>query len=500
MSTLHRLLEPYQPTDADPFDAVKAAHLLNRAGFGGTTEEVEKVRKMGPAAAAEWLLDFPDQGAEEQSAKDVPDFSSIGDFPKSFREIREAMRGKSKEEQQRFRQMLMRGNREAMAETARWWLNRMATGAHPLQEKLTLFWHGHFTTSFREERSAWLMWRQNELLRRTAAGNFEHFVKGISRDPAMLQYLNNNQNRRGRPNENYARELMELFTLGIGNYTEQDVKEAARAFTGWTSEGDDFAFRRLLHDDGRKTFLGHAGNFDGDDVVDIILRHKACAPFIAGKLFRFFAYDEAESGGPLEQGIPESLGQLLRDNKWNLRPVIRTILRSKAFYSDKAIGVQIKSPVQLVLGTVRLLGVPLPPMQILRNSLQQMGQMPFNPPNVKGWPGGRAWINTATLYVRYNTCVALAGGFEGTGFGGAGFGGGLGPRFQKMRLRAKFNTDGATTAEQVVDHWLARLIQRPVDVAKRQALVESLGGRAADEDAIGRMVQLIVSMPEYQLC
>ena len=489
MSTFHRLLEPYQPTDKDPFDAVKAAHLLNRAGFGGTHDEVEKVRRMGPAGAVDWLLDFPDQGAEEQAGGDLPNFLAIDGFPKNFRDLREMVRGKSESERQRFRQMLMRGNREAMAETARWWLNRMAFGPHPLQEKLTLFWHGHFTTSFREERSAALLWRQNELLRRTAAGNFEKFVKGISRDPAMLQYLNNNQNRRGRPNENYARELMELFTLGIGNYTEQDVKEAARAFTGWSSEGEEFVFRRPAHDDGRKTFLGRTGNLDGDDVIDLILRHKACAPFIAGKLFRFFAYDEAETGGPLEQGVVESLGQVLRDAKWELRPLVKTILRSKAFFSDKAIGSQIKSPVQLVLGTVRQLGVGLPPMQVLRNSLQQMGQMPFNPPNVKGWPGGRAWINTATLFVRYNTCVALAGGnFEG------------GRRFEPIRLKAKFKPDGADTAAQVVDHWLARLIQRPVDEEKRQTLIEALGELARNEEAVKRVVQLIVSMPEYQLC
>ena len=497
MSILHRLLQPYEPTDKDPFDAIKAAHLLNRAGFGGTPEEVEKVRAMGPAAAVEWLLDFPDKGAEEQDERDVPDFSAIADFPKSYREIREMIRGKSESERQQFRQMLMRGNRQAMMETARWWLNRMAYGRHPLQEKLTLFWHGHFTTSFRDERSAWLIWRQNELLRRSCVGNFEQFVKSISRDPAMLQYLNNNQNRKGRPNENYARELMELFTLGIGNYTEQDVKEAARAFTGWQSEGEEFVFRQRAHDDGRKVFFGRSGNFDGDDVIDLILRHKACAPYIAAKLFRFLAYDEVEGGGPLEQGLAESLGQVLRDNKWSLRPVVNTILRSRAFYGEKAIGVQVKSPVQLVLGTVRILGLSLPPMQMLRNVLQQMGQVPFNPPNVKGWPGGRTWINAATLFVRYNTCVALVNGNVP----------GRPDRPERrdrgdnaVRLRAKFKPEGEKSAEQIVDHWVAKLIQRPIDPEKRKVLAESLGELAWHEEAVKRMVQLIVSMPEYQLC
>jgi len=494
MSALHRLLEPYQSTDKDPFDVIKAAHLLNRAGFGGTPEEVEKVRRMGPVAAVDWLLDFPDKGAEEQSDTDVPDFSSVADFPKNFREFREAFRGKSNEERAKLRMMFQRGNREAMMETAKWWLNRMAYGPQPVQEKLTLFSHGHFPTSFRDEKSAWLIWRQNELQRRMAVGNFHEFVKGISRDPAMLQYLNNNQNRKGKPNENYARELMELFTLGIGNYTETDVKEAARAFTGWASEGDEYVFRRNLHDEDRKVFFGQSGNFNGDDVIDLIIRHKACAPFIAGKLFRFFAYDDVEAGGPLEQGIAESLGQVLRDAKWNMRPLVKTILRSKAFYSEKAIGVQIKSPVQLVLGTVRIMGLTLPPPQMLQNVLRQMGQMPFNPPNVKGWPGGHAWINAATLFVRYNTCVALVGGNvpgrpERPDRGDA-----------KTRLKAKFKPDGADTAQQVVDYWIAKLIQRPIEAPKRQVLVDSLGSSPGDEFSIRKMVQLIVSMPEYQLC
>ena len=494
MAISHALLRPYEPTAADPFDAVKAAHLLNRAGFGGTAEEIEKVRKLGPAAAVDWLLSFPDAGAEKQNPSDLPDFSAIKDFPKNFRDLRRMFRDKSPEELQKLRMMLQRGNREAQIATARWWLNRMAFGPHPLQEKLTLFWHGHFTTSSRDERSAWLIWRQNELLRRKAAGNFHAFVKEISRDPAMLQYLNNNQNRKGRPNENYARELMELFTLGIGNYTEDDVKAAARAFTGWASEGDEFVFRRGQHDDGPKTFFGRTGNFDGDDIIEMLMRHKACAPYVAGKLFRFFAYEDAE------QGVPEALGRVLREADYDLRPVLKVLLTSKAFYSQKAIGAQIKSPVQLVIGTVRLLGIDLPPMQLLQRSLNQMGQVPFNPPNVKGWPGGQTWINSATLFARYNTCVFLAGGSVPAGGGGPGRRRRFLDENPKLRLRAKFKPDAAGTAEETVDYWLARLIQRPVDAAKRKVLVDALGGKPGDEEAVRHMVQLIVSMPEYQLC
>ena len=230
MATLHPMLRPFVPSEGDPFDRIKAAHLLNRAGFGGTEEEIEQVLKLGPADAVDWLFDFPDAGVEEQSRSDLPDLSSIEGYPRDFTELRAKRRGMTPEERQAYQQMLNRANREAVQQTSSWWLRRMANGPHPLQEKLTLFWHGHFTTSAKDERAALLMWNQNELLRRNAVGNFREFVRQISRDPAMLDYLNNQQNRKARPNENYARELMELFTLGIGNYTEADIREAARKY------------------------------------------------------------------------------------------------------------------------------------------------------------------------------------------------------------------------------------------------------------------------------
>jgi hypothetical protein len=289
----HVLLQPYRPTPADPFDAVKAAHLLNRAGFGGTTAEIGKVLELGPAKAVDWLLDFKDQSAQQQG-KDVPDLSSIDGYAAGYKDAIKQMMGKSEEEKRQIRMKVQMANGTAIRATVAWWLRRMAYGPHPLQEKLTLFWHGHFTTSDKDERSASFMWNQNELLRANAAGNFRTFVRAISRDPAMLDYLNNNSNRKQHPNENYARELMELFTLGIGNYTETDVKECARAFTGFAHDGDDFIFRRGLHDTDPKTVLGETGNFDGDSVVDVILSKPACGKFVAGKLFRFFVQDDAD--------------------------------------------------------------------------------------------------------------------------------------------------------------------------------------------------------------
>jgi hypothetical protein len=494
MAYLPPLLQPYKDTSSDPFDRVKAAHLLNRAGFGGTDEEVEKVQKLGPSDAVDWMMDFPDAPAEEQGAGESPDMSSVSGSPQSFQEFARSLIGKSQEERKQLQMMFQQANHEAELSLTKWWLNRMAFAANQMQEKLTLFWHGHFTTSAKDERSAMLMWRQNELLRRYAAGNFEPFVRAISRDPAMLDYLNNNQNRKAHPNENYARELMELFTLGIGNYTEDDVKQGARAFTGWGHDGIDFVYHRGQHDDGIKTFLGQTGNFDGDDIVSIILRQSACPRFIAGELFKYLAYDD------IDPTFSNSLGESLFDNRYELRPLLRTILTSRAFYSPQAIGVQIKSPLQLVVGTVRVLGLKMPPEQAVLSALNQMGQLPLMPPNVRGWPGGHMWINTSTLFIRYNTGVWLAGGdvpaitrLTRKNIAGA-------PITNTKGDGVAFNPDDNGSPQQIVERWVNRLIGRPLDDQKKQVLIDALGGNPQNPESQRRVVQLIVSMPEYQLC
>jgi hypothetical protein len=487
-------LQPYQPTTDQPFDAPRAAHLLNRAGFGGKPEEISQVLELGPQRAVDWLLDFPDAGVDEESQHDVPDLSSIEGYPKTFAERRKLFMNKSPEERQMLLQKLMMQNREALAMTIGWWVKRMAYGPYPLQEKLTLFWHGHFTTSAKDERSAWLMWQQNEVLRANAAGNFGRFVKAISRDPAMLDYLNNSQNRKAHPNENYARELMELFTLGIGHYTEKDIKEAARALTGWAHDGDDFIFRAFDHDTGQKSFLGKRGNFDGDDVIDIVLQQPACAPYIARRMLTFFVTEEPDDA------VCQSLGAVLRDAKYELRPVIRTMFTSKLFYSSEVVASQIKSPVQLLAGTIRLLDLDVPDARLMYGAMDQMGQVPMMPPNVKGWPGGRAWINTSTLFVRYNTAVQLAGGGGGLSGDGSGrkYVGRMRGRAGSPQFKPKDLGDSRT---EIVDAWLQLLIQRPVPEDRRQVLVESVPRNQPDsEDSVKHLVQLIVSMPEYQLC
>ena len=470
MAATHALLQPYKPTSDAPFDRVKAAHLLNRAGFGGTPQEIAKVLKLGPVEAAEWLLDFPDKSADEQSPHDVPNLAAIDGLAANFRDVRHQLAGKSREERQAVLKKLQMANRDAMMASWEWWMKRMAAGPYPLQEKLTLFWHGHFTTSFRDERSALLIWDQNELLRKHAAGDFGQFVHAISRDPAMLDYLNNAQNRKDHPNENYARELMELFTLGIGNYSEDDVKEAARAFTGWTHEGEEFVFNRRQHDERTKTFLGKTGEFDGDQVIEIILAQPACAKFIAAELFAYFVYPDPD------QGLVADLASVFREEKLELRPLLKTIFTSQAFYSQKAIGAQIKSPVQLVIGTVRMLGIEIPSARVLFGAMQLMGQVPFMPPNVRGWPGGHAWINASTLFARQNTAIRLAA------------------------MSNSLSDAPAGRLDDVVDALVDRLIQRPIDGDQRQVLLDAIRTAEGKQDSARRLAQLIVSMPEYQLC
>ncbi len=480
MAITHPLLREYQPTDSDPFDRTKAAHLLNRAGFGGTEQEIAQVLKLGPRRAVEWLLGFPDAPTAKQTPNDLPDLSSIqGDYPRNYRQRRALFRGKDEQERKEINQMLQRRNREALDQIASWWLKRMTYGPHPLQEKLTLFWHGHFTTSAREERQSYLMWQQNETLRQYAAGDFRQFLHAISRDPAMLDYLNNTQNRKQHPNENYAREVMELFTLGLGHYTEQDIRESARAFTGWTHDGENYIFQKSQHDFGIKHFLGRSGNFNGDDILEIILQQPACAPFVASKLYQYFT-TEAD----VEPALATSLGDIFRGSKFQLRPLLRTILMSRGFYSPTVIGAQIKSPVQLLIGTIRMMNLEMPPERLVMGALNRMGQLPLNPPNVKGWPGGRAWINTSTLFVRYNSCLYLTSGAV---------------PMVSQNLRQLASQTGTST-QQSVDHWVDRLIQRPVPANKKEILSRALGNQPDRPDSLKRMVQLIVSMPEYQLC
>ena len=298
---------------------------------------------------------------------------------------------------------LQRANRESIEEVRAWWIRRMLGSEWPLREKLVLFWHGHFTSSVMDVKAARLMFNQNAFFRKHCLADFRTLLVGISQDPAMLRYLDNNTNRKAHPNENYARELMELFTMGIGNYTEDDVKAGARAFTGWTFEGDEYVFRAGDHDDGVKKFLGESGRFDGTDVIDIILKQPCTAQFMATKLLKFFVTDNPDSE------LVDNLAGILRGNGYQFKPTLRALFTSADFFSNKHYRAQIKSPAQLIVGSTRLLSVSIDPKS-LGIAMRGLGQDLLAPPNVKGWDGGETWINTTTLLMRYNFAGYLLSG------------------------------------------------------------------------------------------
>ncbi len=370
--------------DPAAFDRAAAAHLLNRAGFGGTPEEVEKLRALGLEKAVESLLDTtgPDP---------LPAFMPAVSEPLEPR----SLAALSKEERQKKTRERRVADQRQLQELRAWWMRRMTLTGRPVEEKMALFLHGHFATSFRDVQNSYHMFLQNRTLRIHALGNFKRLVLEIAQDPAMLRYLNNNRNVKSAPNENFARELLELFTLGIGNYGEEDIKEAARAFTGWTLRGNEFFFAQRQHDSGEKSFLGRKGDFDGKGIVDIVFEQPAAARFIVRKLFVFFVHDE-----PPPETI-EALAGTFRSSGFEIRPVLRQLFASAEFYSARSRGTQIKSPVDLVVGTLRLLGIDPGDSPACAVAAGQMGQELFLPPNVKGWEGGRTWVSTSTLSDRY---------------------------------------------------------------------------------------------------
>jgi uncharacterized protein (DUF1800 family) len=293
----------------------------------------------------------------------------------------------------------------------------------PLRERMTLFWHNHFATSIAKVKLPALMRDQNLLLRRHALGKFGPLVQAVSKDPAMLVWLDSNSNVRGKPNENYARELMELFCLGTGHYTETDVREAARAFTGWhTNVSPDgavnpsvkpaFVFQRSLHDDGEKTFLGRTGNWDGGDVVRIVLNQPACARFLVRKLYKEFV---SEAAAPPDN-LVEPLADRLRKSDYDVGDVLKVMLRSRHFYSAFAHRQRVKGPVEYVVGLLRSLEAKMPGEAVglsLPAATQELGQTLFAPPSVKEWDGGQAWLNTATVLARHNMAWRLLQGSSG---------------------------------------------------------------------------------------
>jgi uncharacterized protein (DUF1800 family) len=488
-----------KPVDPGKWDFEKAAHFLNRAGFGGSPQEIEELTSLGPEKAVSKLVDYdrvPDPTADPAWAKPDPDRAA------RIAALRQASDEQKRELQKKEQQL----QRERLLELRGWWLQRMAKGPRPLQEKLTLFWHGHFATSVEKVRDAYYTWRQNELFRRLAVGNWLQMLVEVAKDPAMLIWLDQAQSRKEHPNENFAREVMELFALGEGHYSEKDIAEAARALTGWSLDRDaqKFVERPRTHDTGTKTILGRTGDFDGEDFLEIIVAQPQAAMFITAKLWNFFA------GEMPDATLNAALAAEFRKAGNNFKPVLRTMFLSEEFYADSIIRHQVKSPVQWLVGSVRMLECELPPPLVSTNLLRSLGQDLFAPPNVKGWDGGLAWITTNTLLMRYNESAVLAEGDSSVLAGMVtakkpGQGQRVQNRLQKMRLGGVnvekiLNEKERADKEALVAALEKRLLQGMLKDKQKETLREYLKSKGdLDESEIRGAIRLVMSTPEYQL-
>ncbi|MGQ9487694.1 MAG: DUF1800 domain-containing protein [Armatimonadota bacterium] len=443
----------------------RIAHLLRRAGLGASKAELEHYAKLGYRGTVDALLAFDR-------------------VPEDYSQLLTLLQGDSPQLR--------------MPHAKMWWIARLLTTRRPLQERMVLFWHNHFATSASKVPRAELMIMQNETFRRLALGSFREMLLAVSRDPAMLLWLDNHLNRKGKPNENYARELLELFTMGIGHYTEQDVKEAARAFTGWTLRPRvGFQFVPDWHDDGEKQFLGQRGNFDGTDIIDILVKHPKTAEYLCTKLFRFFAYDNPD------QAVIRALTRTYLDSGYQIGAVVRQILLSEAFVSSRAIRSMVKCPVDFVVGTLRALGIgqrvlsflqsntlPAPVLGILRfadQAMQRMGMDLFYPPSVKGWDWGQAWINSATMIER----IRFAENFANLLRAG---------RLSFGDARGLLPEGSSVTPEQLLEH-LCSLVDAQLTPATRQAILQTVRAKTASSDLsaqVSTMLRLICSSAEYQ--
>ena len=467
---------------------INTAHLLRRAGFGADPATIKAAAAAGIEATTQTLL-HPEAVPEHmEDAQTLGSLAALLPEPKNGGVPEQAVR--------------------------MWWVHRMIASPRFLQEKMTLFWHGHFTSKDGAARGD-LMYRQNQLFRANALGNFRMLTLAVSRDPEMLRYLNGNQNYKAHPNENYGRELMELYTCGIGSYTEDDVRAAARAFSGWNLRGGEFYFNPRQHDNDPKTFLGKTGNWNGDDIVDILVAHPATAKRLCTKLWEYFAYPDPEPP------VLTALTETYYAGGYDIRAVLGRILRSQAFYSDRARLAVIKSPAQYVVGSVKMLGLSsavelsvanitpanemayqpaampaAPAMPILTapavtrpqaagrklavlaglpGAMRSMGQDLLAPPTVKGWDGGEAWINTSTLLARINFANALSSSRQL--FGG-----------QFVRV-TDFLQQNSLTPEGWVDYLLETLGPLPVSPATRQTLVDFVNTAPAPSAPPGPTMQ-----------
>lgn len=498
-----------------PWTAVHARHLLNRAGFGFPYSMVDRFVQAGreesvalffapvgdPVDEPGWLTDPVEADRERRRVRQLPEQERLA-YQRQFR----------------------LEQRQAVERLKAWWLDRMRTTRRPLVEKTALFWHGHFATSAEKVHLAAWNYALNKTFREHGLGDFRDLVEFVGASPAMLRYLDNNQNRKNAPNENWARELLELFTLGPGNYTERDIQEAARAFSGYTFDANGFRLNGGQHDDGPKQFLGREGNFDGGDILDIIFEQPALPRFIGRKLWEFFVYPDPPDA------IVEEVAAAFAEERFHVGRLLRRIFLSAEFYSDRAVGALIKSPVEFLLGLLEHLRVEVGRDSIVPLAARGLGQDLFYPPNVKGWPGGRAWITADTLLTRHNiAAAAVAAGIpvprrarrldEGADGADSMMSMSMTADSPANRIARRamdkhfdpqefFRPQAGRRVDDVVDLAIEYFIGRPLAPGQRDVLVRALGGRAdaplavtrRDEVRLKSFTALLLSTADYQLC
>jgi uncharacterized protein (DUF1800 family) len=442
MATGDRLLDQWKPRAGD-WNRAAATHLLERAGFGPEPEEADRLASGSVADAIASI------------------FAPVGHNNEYLRGIEI---------------MLGAGNIEFLSA---WWIGLIVRGGDNLRERIALMWHDHFATSNAKVKDVRLMHGQNKLFREHGMGDFRQLLHKVAKDPCMLIWLDGDSNRAGAPNENFGREVMELFTLGIGNYTESDIEEAARCLSGWGTKGRAFRYRAKYHDDGVKTLLGQTGNFTPEQALDIMLVNAAAPRHIARRLLAEFITTDAS---------PELVGsaaRLLVDCDWNIEQTVRVLLTSEAFFDTQSRRARIASPVELVARATRILGSNVPP-KILAEAIGEMGQSLFAPPSVKGWDGERVWINAGTWTARHNSMAQLLESEEYTDIAVA----------LNSALEANSMRDAARETVRIL---LPGLADDPAGTAFTEAVADAAHKAATVQEATRIASVLVLTSPEYQL-
>lgn len=447
--------EPWRPSEDEPWDARRVLHLHRRAAFAPTWNEVQRDLKDGPDVAINRLL------AGSARSEGVP-----SDFAQMARII-----GAGAAKSGRVNRLKA------------WWMYRLLFSPDPLTEKLTLLWHNHFATSNLKVDDLGAMHRQNEVLRRLAKAQFGELLTAMAGDPALLIWLDAPVNNKGKPNENLARELMELFTLGVGNYSEIDVKEAARALTGWTVKDGRQSFDEAQHDAGEKTILGKTGPWSANDLVRILLTHPATARRLAWRVCDLLMGEDTVSPKALQ-----ALASGLREHQLSIAWAVETVLRSKAFFRDANLGARVASPVEFVVNAVRSFEAfdPPPSTLVLAEWCTRMGQNLFYPPNVGGWTGGRAWLGSRHVVARANFAAAfVAGRLTATP---------QPPRFAEFVKRHS----GAATLEDRVA-FIVQVLTGRADAELIPELISAAKATGSERDLLPVVIALMLSRPECQL-